>query len=198
VFFLFIKKKCNIFLYKNNTKLYFEIFIFEAFVPSFQLGINAIFSLWKYFQDLRGNLLYFNSWSFFYINSLLDQFHGRPFYFSPINFSSLEIHNLFFFLLLFSPFLFYFIFHFLSHGPPILLAWPIFPPRLAHHVAWISPSSSLGANRSQDEVLSQKSKLTQNRNQILKDLLLNFKDLFILQFNLNLQIHLFLVLNFYF
>jgi hypothetical protein len=49
---------------------------------------------------------------------------------------------------------------------------------------------------------SKKSKLTQNRNWILKrnlkDLVLNFKDPFVLKIDLNLQIHLFLMPSFYF
>jgi hypothetical protein len=57
-------------------------------------------------------------------------------------------------------------------------------------------------NWSQDEALSPESKLTQNRNLIwkrtLKDPLLNFKDPFVLKFDLSLQIHLFLITNFYF
>jgi hypothetical protein len=47
-----------------------------------------------------------------------------------------------------------------------------------------------------------KSKPTQNQNQILKrklkDFILNFKDPFVLNFDLNLQIHLFLIPSFYF
>jgi hypothetical protein len=57
-------------------------------------------------------------------------------------------------------------------------------------------------NQSQDEALSPKSKPTQNQNQIwkrtLKDLLLNFKDPFVLNFDLSLQIYLFLIPSFYF
>jgi hypothetical protein len=57
-------------------------------------------------------------------------------------------------------------------------------------------------NQSQDKTLSPKSKPTRNQNQIwkrtLKDLLLNFKDPFVLNFDLSLQIYLFLIPSFYF
>jgi hypothetical protein len=69
-------------------------------------------------------------------------------------------------------------------------------------VARFSPSSSSDTNRSQGEALSPKPKATQNRCQILKrslkDPLLNFKDPFVLNFDLSLQIHLFLIPSFYF
>jgi hypothetical protein len=56
--------------------------------------------------------------------------------------------------------------------------------------------------QSQEEALSLKSKPTQNPHRIwkrtLKDPLLNFKDPFVLKFDLSLQIHLFLIPSFYF
>jgi hypothetical protein len=117
-------------LYKNNFTFFLEIFCIYTLDP------------------------------FFLINSLLDQFHGRPFYFSPHKFSSLEIPNLIFlpftffsfYFLSFCPFSFFSLFF--PVAPPILLAWPIFSLRPNRHVARFSPSSSSGVNRIQDETLS--------------------------------------------
>jgi hypothetical protein len=104
--------------------------------------------------------------------------------------------------LFFSFSFFFFLFHFLSHGLPLLQSWPIFPPGPAHPTAQFPLSSSSGVNRSQDEALSPNSKPTRNQNRILKrnlkDVVLKFKDLFVLKFDLNLQNHSFLIPCFYF